>query len=107
MRIVTAAEVEAALEERHLIERLRAAFRESSVMPVRTHHTIKVPDAPDATILFMPAWQEGRHIGVKLVTVFPGNAAQGKPSVEGIYVVLDARSGRVLALMDAPVRQGK
>jgi len=102
MRMVTAAEVEAALEESILIERLRAAFREGCAMPVRTHHTVKVPGAPDATLLFMPAWQEGRHIGVKLVTVFPGNAAKGKPSVEGIYVLLDGSSGRVLALMDAP-----
>ena len=102
MRMVTAAEVEAALEEKQLIERLRAAFRESSVMPARTHHTIKVPGAPDAALFFMPAWQEGRHVGVKLVTVFPGNAAKGEPSVAGIYVVLDGRSGRVLALMDAP-----
>src|SRR5208282_4293533 len=102
MRMVTAAEVEAALEDGKLIERLRAAFREGCAMPVRTHHTVKVPGAPDATLLFMPAWQEGRHIGVKLVTVFPGNAAKGKPSVEGIYVLLDGCSGRVLALMDAP-----
>jgi len=102
MRMVTAAEVEAALEDSKLIERLRTAFREGCAMPVRTHHTVKVPGAPDATLLFMPAWQEGRHIGVKLVTVFPGNAAKGKPSVEGIYVLLDGCSGRVLALMDAP-----
>ena len=103
MRMVTAAEVEAALEEASLVERLRAAFREGCVMPARVHHAIKVPAAPDATILFMPAWQEGRHIGVKLVTVFPGNVAKGKPSVEGIYVLLDASSGEVLALLDAPM----
>ncbi len=102
MRTVTAAEVEAALEEASLIERLRRMFSAGCVMPLRTHETVKVPGAADATLLFMPAWQEGRHIGIKLVTVFPGNAAKGKPSVAGIYVLLDGESGRVLALIDAP-----
>lgn len=102
MRLVTAAEVEAALEETSLIERLRAMFRANCVMPVRTHHTVKVPGAPDGTLLLMPAWQDGRHIGIKLVTIFPGNATKGQPSVQGIYVLLDGETGRPLALMDAP-----
>jgi ornithine cyclodeaminase len=102
MRMVSAAEVAEALDEPSLIERLREGFRAGCVMPVRAHHTVKVPGAPDAILLFMPAWQEGRHIGVKLVTVFPSNAEKQKPSVQGIYVLLDAGSGDVLALLDAP-----
>jgi alanine dehydrogenase len=102
MRMMGAEEVQAALADGPLIERLRTMFRTGCVMPVRTHQTVKVPGLPDATLLFMPAWQEGRHIGVKLVTVFPGNATKNQPSVQGIYVLLDATSGEVLALMDAP-----
>src|SRR5579875_1383119 len=102
MRMIAAAEVEAALDETTLIEALRAMFREDCATPVRTHHTVAVPGAPDATLLFMPAWQSGREIGVKLVTVHPGNADRGKPSVQGIYVLIDATTGNVLALMDAP-----
>ena len=102
MRMVSAAEVEAALDEASLIERLREMFRTGCVTPLRTHQTVKVPGAPDATLLFMPAWQEGAYVGIKLVTVFPGNAVKDKPGVQGIYVLLDGKTGEVLALMDAP-----
>ena len=98
MRIVSAAEVERALEETSLVERLREMFRAGCVMPVRTHQPAKVPGEPDAMLFFMPAWQEGRHIGVKLVTVFPGNAERSLPSVQGVYLLLDGRSGTVLAI---------
>jgi len=102
MRLVTATEVEAALDEISLIDRLHKAFRAGCAMPVRTHQTVKVPGAPDGTLLFMPAWQEGRHIGIKLATVFPGNAARNKPAVQSIYVLLDGRTGEAQALLDAP-----
>ena len=41
----------------------------------------------------MPAWQREaeRFMGVKIVTVFPDNAARGLPSVYGTYVLLSAR----------------
>src|SRR3546814_4665344 len=50
----------------------------------------------------MPAWQVGRHIGVKMVTVFPDNAEMSLPAVMGIYVLLDGKSGSPLALIDGP-----
>lgn len=102
MRAISAAEIEAALDDAALVDRLRTMFRAGCVMPARTHQTVKVPGAPDATLLFMPAWREGKEIGIKLVTVFPGNAAKGKPAVQGIYVLLDGETGEVRALMDAP-----
>src|SRR3546814_2075456 len=50
----------------------------------------------------MPAWQVGRHIGVKMVTVFPDNAEMSLPAVMGIYVLLDGKSGSPHALIDGP-----
>ena len=43
----------------------------------------------------------GRHLGVKTVTVFPDNAARGKPAVFGTYLLLSAETGETLAVMDA------
>ncbi len=40
--------------------------------------------------------------GVKVVSVFPGNAARGKPSVTGVYLLLDGDSGEPLAALDGP-----
>lgn len=102
MRLFGPSEVMAALDFTGTIETLRQMFRSGAETPVRHHHTVPVPGGPDATLLLMPAWQAGRHIGVKVVTVFPGNAEKSLPSVMGAYFLIDARSGQPLALMDGP-----
>jgi ornithine cyclodeaminase len=107
MRVVTADEVERALGEAELVERLRAAFIAGCVQPIRTHHTIAQPGQPEATLLFMPAWQEGGPVGIKLVTIFPGNAAKGLPSVQGFYILLDGATGEARAAIDARVLTAK
>ena len=71
MRIVAAADVEAALDFPSLIEWLRQAFRRDIDAPARQHHDIAVPGGTGGALLLMPAWQSGSHIGVKLVTVCP------------------------------------
>ena len=52
----------------------------------------------------MPAWQPagqpGGLIGVKLVTVFPGNRARGLASVGASYLLCDGATGQHLALLD-------
>jgi ornithine cyclodeaminase len=101
MRVVTAAEIDAALTYPDLIETLRAAFRGDFAAPTRHHHRLARPDG-DATLLLMPAWISGAggYAGVKIVSVFPGNVARGKPSVMGTYLLLDGDSGEPLAALD-------
>ncbi|MBL8700250.1 MAG: ornithine cyclodeaminase family protein [Alphaproteobacteria bacterium] len=100
MRSFSASEVEAALETGALVEELRKAFRGSVTTPTRHHHKIAVPDSPEAMLLLMPAWIEGRYVGIKLVTVFPGNAARDLDSVQGTYVLLSGTTGEPLASID-------
>src|SRR3546814_11960532 len=50
----------------------------------------------------MPAGQVDRHIGVKMVTVFPDNAEHSLPAVMGIYVLIDGKNGSPRALIDGP-----
>ncbi len=107
MRIISAADVEAALDFESLVERLRQAFRRDIVVPVRHHHTIESPDVADATLLLMPAWQLGRHIGIKLVTVFPTNVEHDLPTVMGAYLLLDGKTGSPLAMIDGPMLTAK
>jgi alanine dehydrogenase len=102
MRIVDAATVDRLLGHSALIDALREMFRAGCTVPVRHHHTVPVPGEPDGTLLLMPAWREGRHVGVKTVSVFPGNAARGLPAVQGVYLLLDGTSGVPLAMIDAP-----
>jgi len=100
MRVVAADEVHATLDFPALVEALAAMFRAGAKAPLRHHHTIEVPGEPNATLLLMPAWQAGRALGIKTVTVFPGNAARSLPAVMGQYLLLDAMTGAPRALID-------
>jgi alanine dehydrogenase len=98
--VVAASQVENILDVGPLVEALRNAFRRGADVPLRHHHTMRVPGAEDATLLLMPAWQPGRYAGIKIVTVFPSNGERGLPSVMGSYVLISARDGEPLALID-------
>jgi alanine dehydrogenase len=105
VKILSAAEVDAALDDLALIDRLDALFRAGCEMPPRHHHTVAEPNGPgsaDATLLLMPAWTRGAasHLGIKLVTVFPDNGKRGLPSIYGQYLLLDGATGASLALLD-------
>jgi ornithine cyclodeaminase len=100
MRLLGLQETRAALPFRQLVEALRDMFAKGCEMPVRHHHTVNVPGEPDATLLLMPAWQEGSYIGVKTVTVFPGNSARGKLAVNASYALMSASTGETLAMID-------
>ncbi len=84
-----------------LIEAIRLVFRDGAENPLRSHYRIE-GDSP-GDLLLMPAWRSNRHIGIKLVTVFPGNAQVDRPVVAGLYLLLDARTGEPVAQMDASV----
>ncbi|CAN5703785.1 ornithine cyclodeaminase family protein [soil metagenome] len=94
MRILSAGEVDAALDDIGLIDRLETLFKAGCETPLRHHHAL-----PEGMLLLMPAWT-ARHIGIKLVTVFPDNAKRSLPSVLGQYMLLDGRSGQTVALLD-------
>jgi ornithine cyclodeaminase len=94
MRILSAEEVDGALDDLTLIDRLEAAFHAGAEVPVRHHHHL-----PTGTLLLMPAWS-ARHVGIKVVTVFPDNVSRSLPSVFGQYVLLDGTTGQALALLD-------
>jgi ornithine cyclodeaminase len=103
MRIIDAAAVDTALDDRSLVDALREMFRRGCEMPVRHHHTLATAGGPDATLLLMPAWTVGGYLGVKIATVFPGNADRGLPAVMGAYLLASAETGEPVALIDGPM----
>ena len=105
MRSLSAAEVDTALDDLALIDRLDVLFRAGCEMPTRHHHAIKEPlgaGSADAMLLLMPAWTKGPsgRVGVKIVTVFPDNGQKALPSIYGQYLLLDGQTGQSLALLD-------
>jgi len=100
MKLISAETVHQTLVYGDLVERLRAAFAAVGEMPVRHHHTIPQADQPDATLLLMPAWREGGQIAIKILSVFPGNAARGLVSISAQVLVLDGETGQSLAMIE-------
>jgi len=100
MRVIGAADVEAALDYGSLVERLRQAFRGSTATPLPQLHTVPTfGDAP-GTLRLAAAWQAGRRMGVRIETDYPDNPARQLPVTMSTYLLMDARSGRPLALID-------
>ena len=88
------------LDWTHLVDALAVAFAEATVhAPARHRHALG-PDEQAPTSLIMPAWNTS-YLGVKVVNVFPGNAARGRPTVTGTYLLMDGGTGEPLAVLDA------
>jgi alanine dehydrogenase len=95
-----AEQVAARLERGPLIDALARAFRSQYQAPARQHYAVGDSQHALNTLLIMPAWQPGGCIGVKLVTVFPSNAALGHAAVHATYALFDAKTGIPLAVLD-------
>jgi len=83
-----------------LMAALSDIFTRTVHSPVRHHHKIEVPGDPAAMLLLMPAWIEGEYLGVKQVTVFPGNNAKGQPGLSSHYLLSCAKTGLPLGQFD-------
>lgn len=69
------------------------------LQPLRT--LMWLPDR-SGILGMMPAYAGGPNlIGVKLITIFPGNATGNHPSHQGIIVLFDGANGSPLLLFDA------
>lgn len=100
-RFYSAGEVHAALDWERLVEALAAAFAAGAQVPLRHAHRLGEAD----TLLLMPAWRDpdadgAGALGVKIVTVMPGNAARGAATVNALYLLLDRASGEPRAVID-------
>ncbi len=100
MRLIAADEVHAALEFPPLVEALRELYRRGVDEARSIHLEQKLPDGRENVWLLLPAWQHGRHQGIKLVSVYPGNVEKGLELVQGIYLLFDGTDGRPLAAID-------
>lgn len=96
MRHFDAEATRAALPFTALIEALRQMFVEGCEVPQRHQHQL----GQDLTLLIMPAWQLGALLGIKTVSIAPGNAEHGLPGLFSSYTLFDASTGQPLAMMD-------
>jgi len=100
LRLYDRNNVASSLQYGILIEALRKAFSSKISVPERVQHTIKNKNGSDATLLLMPAWKIGEHIGIKIVSVFPENTTQNMSAVHANYFLMNANDGKPIAVMD-------
>jgi alanine dehydrogenase len=95
-----ARQVEAAVSPERAVDAVRDAFvayaRDEWSMPPKVY----VPAYPAGDFRAMPALGSG-HALLKWVTSFPGNPAQGLPTVMGLVLLSDASNGQLRAVLDA------
>jgi ornithine cyclodeaminase/alanine dehydrogenase-like protein (mu-crystallin family) len=103
MRILTAEDVQAAVDMRTAIDAVRAGFIALSLgkarVPLRS-----VIETPGGVLLTMPAYIEGTPVSsVKVVSVSLDNPSRGLPTIYAAVLVADAQTGEPLALIDGRV----
>lgn len=78
------------------IDALEEAFlhQDPSGGPMRTH-----VETPSGSLLLMPASGDG-GVGVKLVTLTPGNPATGHPLIHAVYVLFDRETQAPVVVLD-------
>lgn len=98
--VLSEADVIRLLDPLELLNGLEDGFRGLS------EGDIQVPDRPEITVpqkgftLFMPAWQPGMQICVKVVSVFEGNLNVGLPSHLALINLFDPNTGKPVCVMD-------
>ena len=100
MKVYDRKNVASSLQYGILIAALRKAFSSKITAPERVQHTIKNKNGSDATLLLMPAWKIGEHIGIKIVSVFPENTTQDMSAVHANYFLMNANDGKPIAVID-------
>ena len=98
IRCIDARQIAQACDFPGLIAHLRAAHREPPAAVERVLMQQRSAAGIDDAVLVWPAWQPGRNLGVKVVTMFPGNRAV--PAVQGVYLLFDGNDGSPQAVID-------
>lgn len=101
LRVLSRADVLAAVDMPTAIAAVRRAFIELSLGQARVPLRAAIAVPPDATSLVMPAYLDGSHsLGLKVVSVTPGNAARDLPLIHALVIVLDAVTGAPVAALE-------
>jgi ornithine cyclodeaminase/alanine dehydrogenase-like protein (mu-crystallin family) len=97
MQVLEAQDVNKRISMPDLIEALDEVFRAETSQPDR--QIVSVPGAPGRLLLVMPAFSGNGAGIIKLASVFPDNAANGLPTIQGKILVF-SESGTPTALID-------
>lgn len=104
MLILNADEVRTALPMKDAIEAMRQAYASLSDGKAETPLRSRLPVPPyDGLTLFMPAFvndKKSQALAVKVVSIFPHNSQRNLPLIFATVLVLEADSGKPVALLE-------
>ncbi|HEY3217229.1 MAG TPA: ornithine cyclodeaminase family protein [Candidatus Eisenbacteria bacterium] len=103
LRILTQEDVQRLLPMKECVtvvaDALRATSRGEAVLPLRS--MVWMPDRT-GLIGLMPGYLGApKSLGLKVVSIFPGNEGSGHDSHQGAVLLFDTRVGSLIAVMDA------
>ena len=104
IRILRKSDMQELITMKEVIEADRLALKLYSArevdIPLRSVLTVKKHKGKS---LYMPGYaEEANALGVKIVSVYPGNIDKGAPTVPATMILLDPETGVVNCLMDGP-----
>jgi ornithine cyclodeaminase len=97
MQFFDQAAVAHALPYPALIDALATGLQLPIESPARSVYT---PNGDSSAVLIMPAWKAHENMGVKLVSIWPGNSAKGRSAVSAVYVLISCEDGNPIAVLD-------
>ena len=102
IRFLSGEDVRTSLTMNQAIEAMKEAFMELSAGKATVPPRVPIDIAQhNATALFMPVYlPSAQKIGLKVVSVFGNNPAQGLPLIHALVMVFDGNTGCPLAVMD-------
>ncbi|MGE5701048.1 MAG: ornithine cyclodeaminase family protein [Clostridia bacterium] len=103
MLVLSASDQQSILTMNEAIDAVSLALQEYSahraLSPIRTFLPVR---KGNGTSIFMPSAVEATDsLGIKFVSVFPDNKAQGKKTIYGIVIIADVMTGEPLAMLEA------
>lgn len=98
MLILNKKEIEKTVDLNQMMDVMEEAYRifgaDEYYMPPRPTVTHK-----DKTLIYMPCYTTD-SLGTKILTVFPENSKLGLPSIDGVVLMNDYKTGKPLAMLD-------
>jgi len=102
IKILSRNDVKRSVTMPQAIDVVKQAFislaQKKAILPLRTQVTVK---EYEGITLFMPAYlPEIESLGTKIVSVFPQNAKNNRPTIHAMVIICEARTGQPSAMMD-------
>lgn len=104
MRLIDAEQVHRICQFPQLIERLAQLHQQPTDEMQDLLLTQPTTNEADNSLFIRAAWQHGRAMGAKIISIMPANSIKAAlPATHAVYVLLDGDNGQPLAVIDGTV----